>query len=205
MKYNYNFFCLVFVPLCPKSTLYPRTKVVPENTFSLLLAKHDLLYLRLNTLIHLQHKNGNHKNKNLYSHSLPQHAFQILQNLTRFKIWKKVEQTLPLTHSVLPEQNWGDERDHRSHLHKWKEIQLFSLVRRHRSGHPSGPSLPWSESWLQQSFPPPSLFIPTFPFCCHWHTHRAMPRTGFREEIQLKISLGGGETGTIRVNRSSLD
>lgn len=51
MKHNNDIFCLVFVPLCPKSIPFAKTTVVSQNACAILLAKNYVLYVRLNTLI----------------------------------------------------------------------------------------------------------------------------------------------------------
>lgn len=113
--------------------------------------------------------------------SSPFKSHRILQD----SMSEQVDQTLLLMCSVLLEHRrwkrcWTSPAQMTTKFH-WSPGES-ALLR--------APFWPWlgvNGSWLCQSFPPPPgpSLPPTFPICCHWHTHKHA-----KSLIQLKILLG---------------
>lgn len=184
MKYNNDYFVL---SLCPGvlNLYYFQNKSSITNVFAILLDKIYLLYLKLNSLICLQHKHGNHKN--LYSCPLPQLTFEIVQNLTRFHVWTSRPNTAINVQSATGAQ---EEMKALLKVTCTNDNNIPLISRRVRTAEGTILALAWHD-WVltvpvisSSLLVPPSLLL--FPFaatgtCTHKHA---------KSLIQLKILLG---------------
>lgn len=124
--------------------------------------------------------------------STPFKSYRILQD----SISEQVEQTLPLMYNVLLEDGrwkccWRSPAHMISKFHwspQWVCTAEGTIL-----------ALAWCDWVLTMPVISPSL-PPTFPICCHWHTHITLPRTWF----SWKYHWGGREAVTMQVNRSCL-